>query len=112
MSRRQGNESRSERAPVPRGVPVRSCAGCRARRPKDELIRFARGPEGPALDRSGHARGRGGYVCPEQACLDRALRRGGLARALRTPIAAAEAAALRLEAVEYLVGGYGETTSS
>jgi predicted RNA-binding protein YlxR (DUF448 family) len=108
MSRRLA----SERAAPLRAGPVRSCAGCRARRPKAELIRFAQGPAGPVLDRSGRIQARGGYVCPEQACLDRALRRGGLARALRTTITPEQAAALRLEAVEYLVGGHGETTSS
>ncbi|HEY8202917.1 MAG TPA: YlxR family protein, partial [Actinomycetota bacterium] len=109
MASRTSRRPGSERVPPLRAEPVRSCAGCRARRPKGELIRFARGPAGPVLDRSGRVQGRGGYVCPEQACLDRALRRGGLAKALRTPIAPAQAAALRLEAVEYLVGGHGET---
>ncbi|HEX2196047.1 MAG TPA: DUF448 domain-containing protein, partial [Actinomycetota bacterium] len=26
--------------------PVRTCTGCRARRPKDELVRVVRGPDG------------------------------------------------------------------
>jgi hypothetical protein len=95
-----------------RAVPLRFCAGCRARRPKGELIRFARGPAGPALDASGRAGGRGAYTCRDPDCLDRALRRGSLARTLRVPVSAADAAALRVEAVEYLVGGHGETTRS
>ena len=111
MARRQGSEDPAGRS---RGTaaPVRSCAGCRARRPQGELIRFARGASGPALDVSGRAGGRGAYTCPDPACIDRALRRGGLARTLRAPISAGEAATLREEAVEYVKGGHGKTTRS
>jgi predicted RNA-binding protein YlxR (DUF448 family) len=48
------------------------------------------------------AQGRGAYVCAEEACLDRALRRGALARTLRTTIGGDEAERLRAGAVEYL----------
>ena len=111
MARRQRSEQPAVRF---RGTsaPVRSCAGCRARRPQAELIRFARGPSGPALDVSGRAGGRGAYTCPDPACVDRALRRGGLSRTLRTPISAGEAATLREEAVEYVKGGHGKTPRS
>ena len=46
--------------------------------------------------------GRGGYCCPGQACIDKALRRGGLARTLRTALGKAEGARLAAQAVEYL----------
>jgi predicted RNA-binding protein YlxR (DUF448 family) len=46
--------------------------------------------------------GRGGYCCPDQACIDKALRRGGLARTLRTALGEAEVTRLAAEAVEYL----------
>jgi hypothetical protein len=46
--------------------------------------------------------GRGGYCCPDLACIDKALRRGGLARTLRTALGRAEVARLVAEAVEYL----------
>jgi predicted RNA-binding protein YlxR (DUF448 family) len=46
--------------------------------------------------------GRGGYCCPDQTCIDRALRRGGLARTLRTALGEAEVTRLAAEAVEYL----------
>ena len=36
--------------------------------------------EGPNEDRGP---GRGAYVCPDESCIDRALRGGGLRRALR-----------------------------
>ncbi|MDQ4124802.1 MAG: YlxR family protein [Actinomycetota bacterium] len=63
--------------------PVRTCAGCRARRPKDELIRVVRGPDGAArLDEPGLG-GRGAYTCPDEGCIRRAFETGRLRRVLR-----------------------------
>ena len=40
-------------------------------KPKKELIRVVRPPEGSVmLDRTGKAAGRGAYVCPSSACLE------------------------------------------
>ena len=65
--------------------PVRSCVGCRAKRPQQELIRVVRRAGGsPAVEPSGRARdpGRGAYVCFDPRCVEAALA-GGLKRALR-----------------------------
>jgi predicted RNA-binding protein YlxR (DUF448 family) len=84
-------------------IGERTCAGCRARRHKPELIRFARTPSGSvAFDPSSALSGRGAYTCPKQECVERALKRGGLGRVLRTTITAEEASRLKREAVEYL----------
>ena len=65
-------------------VPIRTCAGCRQRRPKRELVRLVRGADGVVVrDATGGAVGRGAYVCVEVACLERALKGGRLAQALR-----------------------------
>jgi predicted RNA-binding protein YlxR (DUF448 family) len=82
--------------------PARRCAACRTRRPKTELLRFARQSQGVELDPGQTRPGRGGYCCPDQACVDKALRKGGLARTLRTTVGEAEATRLAAEAVEYL----------
>ena len=58
-----------------RHVPVRTCVGCRERRPKTDLVRFVLGGEGVHL---GSIAGRGMYVCRNLACVERALRRRGL----------------------------------
>ncbi|MGH2767719.1 MAG: YlxR family protein [Actinomycetota bacterium] len=80
--------------------PIRSCAACRARRPKGQLLRFVRNSSGGVeLDPKGSSPGRGAYTCRDLACIERALRRGGLARTLRVTIMAAEA--VRLEAMGY-----------
>jgi predicted RNA-binding protein YlxR (DUF448 family) len=58
--------------------------GCRQRRPKPELVRLIRDAEGMVVrDATGGAAGRGAYVCVEVACLERALKGGRLAQALR-----------------------------
>lgn len=63
--------------------PLRTCAGCRKRKPQRALLRVARLADGTVLvDSIGAARaqGRGAYVCPSEGCVDAALRPGGLAR--------------------------------
>ena len=56
-----------------RKVPVRQCLGCNQHKPKKELIRVVRTPEGEiVLDTVGKKSGRGAYVCPEKACFSKA----------------------------------------
>lgn len=51
-------------------IPMRQCLGCREMKPKRELIRVVRSPEGEiSLDFKGKAPGRGAYICPAPACL-------------------------------------------
>ena len=68
-------------------IPMRQCLGCREMKPKRELIRVVRSPEGAiSLDFRGKANGRGAYVCPSADCLKKAVRAKALERALETPI--------------------------
>lgn len=68
-------------------IPVRQCLGCRERKPKRELIRIVRSPDGQvALDTKGKAPGRGAYLCPNPECLKRAVRSRALERNLEIPI--------------------------
>ncbi len=58
-----------------RKTPLRICTGCRQKKPKKELIRVVRTPEGSvAIDTGGKMPGRGAYICPQQACLKNAVR--------------------------------------
>ena len=60
-------------------IPMRQCMGCREMKPKRELIRVVRGPEGGvSLDMKGKAPGRGAYLCPDTACLKRARKTGAI----------------------------------
>ena len=46
------------------------CLGCNEMKPKKELIRVVRSPEGEiSLDTTGKKSGRGAYVCPNTECL-------------------------------------------
>ena len=50
-------------------IPMRQCLGCREMKPKKELIRVVKSPEGEiSLDFKGKKPGRGAYVCPNPAC--------------------------------------------
>lgn len=68
-------------------IPMRQCMGCRERKPKKELIRVVRSPEGAvSLDFKGKAPGRGAYVCPNPECLKKAIRSKALDRNLEVTI--------------------------
>ena len=68
-------------------IPQRQCMGCRERREKRELIRVVRAPDGGvSLDFRGQAPGRGAYICPDMACLKKALRSKALDRSLEVTI--------------------------
>lgn len=68
-------------------IPMRKCLGCQEMKPKKELIRVVRSPEGEvSLDFKGKAPGRGAYVCPDTQCLRKAIRAKALERAFDTSI--------------------------
>ena len=68
-------------------IPQRQCMGCRERKEKRELIRVVRAPDGGvSLDFRGKAPGRGAYICPDIACLKKAIRSKALDRSLEVAI--------------------------
>lgn len=72
---------------MPKKIPVRQCLGCREHKPKSELIRVVRSPEGTvSLDAKGRKPGRGAYICPDPACLKRAVKSKALERAFQAPV--------------------------
>ena len=63
---------------------MRMCVACRRSEPKRGLLRLVRDANGRvALDPTGKRAGRGAYLCHQPACWEQALKRQGLARALR-----------------------------
>ncbi|MFM7246808.1 MAG: YlxR family protein [Actinomycetota bacterium] len=60
--------------------PERTCAGCGRRRPQDRLVRLAVGASGAV--EVGARGGRGTYLCPDPACVRRALERRSIPRLL------------------------------
>ena len=63
-------------------ITMRQCLGWREMKPKKELIRVVRQPDGGiALDFRGKAQGRGAYLCHDTECLKKAVRSRALERA-------------------------------
>ena len=62
--------------------PMRRCIGCMQSKPKEQLIRIAWFEGKLSLDPTGKAKGRGVYICRDQACLEKATKRGAFARSL------------------------------
>ena len=51
-------------------TPLRMCTGCGQMKPKRELVRVVRSPDGDvSLDLTGKKPGRGAYVCRNADCL-------------------------------------------
>ena len=72
---------------MPKKTPMRQCVGCREMKPKKELIRVVRSPQGEgSLDFKGKLPGRGAYVCPDPACLAKARKSRALERAFSAPL--------------------------
>lgn len=56
-------------------VPMRMCTGCGEMKPKKELVRVVKSPEGEiSLDLTGKKPGRGAYVCKDPECLKKAAK--------------------------------------
>ena len=52
---------------------MRQCLGCNEHKPKREMIRVVRTPEGEIeLDFIGKKSGRGAYICPKKTCFVKA----------------------------------------
>ena len=74
---------------------IRTCLGCRMKKPKKEMVRIVGGPEGNAtFDLSGRLPGRGAYVCPALSCLND-LKTSSLQHVLKRKITLAPPGELR-----------------
>ncbi len=63
-------------------VPMRTCIACRQSKPKKELIRIVRNKDGEFfVDRTGKLNGRGAYVCDDNACFEKIIKRKMLGHA-------------------------------
>ena len=70
-------------------IPMRQCLGCREMKPKRELIRAVKSPDGEvSLDFMGKMPGRGAYLCSNGECLKKAMKSKALERAFSPQIPA------------------------
>lgn len=68
-------------------VPLRKCSGCGEMKPKRDLIRAVRSPDGGvSLDLTGRKPGRGAYICHNIDCLRTARKAKRLERAFACAI--------------------------
>ena len=84
-------------------IPQRTCVACREVNEKKTLIRVVKSPDGVCIDPSGRMPGRGAYLHDTKECWEKALKRGALARALKTEISEADMKTL-LDFAEKRVG--------
>lgn len=68
-------------------IPLRMCTGCMEMKPKKELIRIVKTPEGEvSVDLTGKKSGRGAYICKSTECLEKAFKTKRLSRNLEVSI--------------------------
>jgi uncharacterized protein len=94
-SQRSAPSPRRRKPQKPRHVPQRTCVACKEVRPKRELIRVVRTPDGHVeIDATGKKSGRGAYLCARRSCFEPALHRGKLEQEFEVTLQAEDRAAL------------------
>ena len=79
-------------------IPKRMCTGCMEMKPKKELIRIVKSPEGEvSVDLTGKKSGRGAYICRSKECLEKAFKTKRLSRNLDVVISEEVAEELKEE---------------
>jgi uncharacterized protein len=70
------NSSKNQQPKRPKHVPLRTCVACRDTKPKRELLRVVRTPDGHVvIDATGKKSGRGAYLCANFSCWEIALKK-------------------------------------
>ena len=68
-------------------IPMRKCTGCGEQKPKKELVRVVKTPDGEILlDLTGKTSGRGAYICNSAECLKKARKSKRIARTFEMTI--------------------------
>lgn len=76
-----------EQKSTQRKIPERQCLGCNEHKPKKELLRVVRTPEGEiVLDFTGKKSGRGAYICHSVSCLKKARKSKRIDRSLNVSV--------------------------
>ena len=81
------SEQKSSQGGKVKKIPMRQCLGCNEHKPKGELLRVVRSPEGDvSLDFTGKKSGRGAYICKNSACLKKVRKNRRLEHNLESSI--------------------------
>ena len=79
----------------PKHIPLRSCVSCRETKPKRELLRVVRTPDGHiVMDATGKKSGRGAYLCARLSCWETAIKKKRLEQEFEMPISEEDRAGL------------------
>lgn len=90
----------------PKHVPERTCVVCRRKRPKWEMVRVVRTPQGTLeIDNRGKKAGRGAYLCKAQECWEAGLTKKRLEYALKIKMGSEQRAELLEHCKATLVTG-------
>jgi predicted RNA-binding protein YlxR (DUF448 family) len=82
----------------PKKIPIRMCVACHEMKPKKELQRIVRSPEGEvSIDPVGKKPGRGAYLCASVECLRKARKQKALERKFESPVSDEVYAALEAQ---------------
>lgn len=72
---------------VARHIPERTCIACQRKKPKWELVRIVRTPQGTLeIDSRGKKAGRGAYLCKQRGCWEKGIKKKKLAHFLRIEV--------------------------
>ena len=72
---------------VVKKIPARLCLGCQEQKPKKELERIVRSPEGEfSVDMTGKKSGRGAYICNSKECFEKAVKEHRFERSFKGAI--------------------------
>ena len=79
----------------PKHIPLRTCIVCHETRPKRELLRVVRTPDGHViLDATGKKSGRGAYLCARLSCWETAIKKKRLEQEFELTISEEDRAGL------------------
>ena len=68
-------------------VPARLCLGCQEQKPKKELVRIVRSPEGElSVDMTGKKAGLGAFICNSKECFEKAVKEHRVERSFKGAI--------------------------
>jgi uncharacterized protein len=82
MAKTAGKQTRKQKH-----LPLRTCVSCRETKPKRELLRVVRTPDGHVLvDATGKKSGRGAYLCARISCWENAMKKQRLEQELEVTI--------------------------
>lgn len=76
-------------------IPLRSCISCKETKPKRELLRIVRTPDGHVvMDATSKKSGRGAYLCAKRSCWENALKKKRIEQEFELTLSPEDRAAL------------------